>query len=313
MPFHLTPLSRRRFLQTGAVATVLGPEAARRAAAQGAGEGSAPERWALLADTHIAADPELVVRGAKLSEHLSRVVADILAEEIPVQGVLINGDCAFDDGQPGDYTLLAELLAPLGEAGIPVHLTLGNHDDRVHFRAAFAAAAGISPLESHHVGVLETPFADWILVDTLRYVNQVEGELGEAQLAWLAERLAAHPDRPAIVFGHHYPEVVRTDVIPGDPPPRITGLVDSEAFLELLTEQAAAKAYVYGHSHRWSLDEDEAGLHRANLPPVAYVFSEEQPNGWVRATLESDGCTLELRALDPAHPAHGVEHRLAWR
>jgi len=309
MPFHLPPLSRRRFLGSGAALAVFGSSASRLAAAADAG----PQRWALLADTHIAADPEFVARGAKLSEHLARVVADILAEETPVQGVLINGDCAFDDGQPGDYALLSELLAPLREAGIAVHLTLGNHDDRDQFRAAFEDAAGTSPLESHHVGILETPHVDWILVDTLRYVNKVEGELGEAQIAWIAERLASRPDRPAIVFGHHYPQIFRTDVIPSEQPIRISGLVDSEAFLDLLAKETAAKAYVYGHSHRWSLDRDEAGLHRINLPPVAYVFSEEQPSGWVLATLDPEGCHLELRSLDPAHPAHGIGHRLAWR
>jgi len=309
MPFHLPPLSRRRFLSAGAGLSVLAPFSSKRSCAA---EGSS-QRWALLADTHIAADRDFVARGAKLSKHLARVVAGILAEETPVQGVLINGDCAFDDGQAGDYALLAELLAPLGEAGIPVHLTLGNHDDRDQFRAAFAAAAGTSPLESHHVGILETPFADWILVDTLRYVNKVEGEIGEAQLAWIAERLASRPEKPAIVFGHHYPQVFRTDVIPASEPIRISGLVDSEAFVGLLARETAAKAYFYGHSHRWSLDRDEAGLHRVNLPPVAYVFSEEQPSGWVLATLEARGCTLELRSLDPSHPAHGAEHRLDWR
>lgn len=306
MPLHLDPLSRRRFFRGAAVLTASGLGLPLRAAAS-------TESWALLSDTHIAADREKVVRGANMAEHLERVIAEILNEGESLRGVIIDGDVALDDGQPGDYVRLKELLQPLAAAGLPVHCTLGNHDDRVNFLAAYPEFADSSAVAEKHCSVIETGHAALILVDTLRFVNKVEGEIGEAQRQWISAYLSRHPDKPAILIGHHYPQVFRTDIIPSPEEIKISGLVDSEPFLGLLGSHPAAKAYLYGHSHRWGIEQDEDRVHRVNLPPTAYVFDETRPSGWVRATLSSTGMKLELRSLDTTHPSHGEIHDLAWR
>jgi hypothetical protein len=308
MPLHLDSLSRRRFLQGSAV---LALTTVTRGHASAPGKG---ENWALLSDTHIAADAALLSRqGVNMADHLRRVVAEVLAEKDTLAGVIIDGDCAYDDGQPGDYTLLLELLNPLQSAGLPIHFTLGNHDDRDVFRTALGEASGTSPVAAKHCSVIETPHANLILLDSLRYVNKVEGEFGAEQLAWLGKLLAAAPDKPAIIIGHHYPQVFREDIIPGDEKIKISGLVDSEPFLEMLRTHPSAKAYVYGHSHTWLTKKDADGLHEINLPPTAYVFDKARPNGWVRARLSATEISLELRALDPAHPEHGKARELVWR
>ncbi|MBL9151962.1 MAG: metallophosphoesterase [Verrucomicrobiales bacterium] len=317
MPLHLPPttaVSRRQFLRGSAfVAGALCLKSTRLSLS--AAEADAPERWALLSDTHIAADPAFVTRqGVNVTDHLKRVVAEVLAEKDRLDGVLIDGDCAFDDGQPGDYGQLATLLAPLREAGLPIHMTMGNHDDRVSFLAAFSDhRPDAPPVDGKHVSVVEGRHANWIFLDSLRYVNKVEGEFGKAQLAWLDQYLAAHAAKPALLIGHHYPQVFREDVIPGDQKIKISGLVDSDPFLKLLDRHACAKAYIYGHSHDWKMAVDAKGAHQVNLPPTAYVFNNARPNGWVRATVGAGGMTLELRALDPAHPEHGKPAELKWR
>jgi len=308
MPLHLDSLSRRRFLGGGAVLALSPflPSSAALAAES--------QTWALLSDSHIAADPALKSRqGVNMADHLRRVVAEVLAEKDTLAGVIIDGDCAYDDGQPGDYTLLLELLNPLQSAGLPIHFTLGNHDDREVFRSVLGAAAGTSPVAAKYCSLIETPLANLILLDSLRYVNKVEGEFGAEQLAWLGKLLEAAPGKPALVIGHHYPQVFREDIIPGDEKIKISGLVDSEPFLEVLRTHRSAKAYIYGHRHNWLTKQDADGLHEINLPPTAYVFDESRPNGWVRATLAATGISLELRALDPAHPEHGKVRALGWR
>ena len=308
MPLHLDPLSRRRFLGGGTI-LALSPFLPQRGA-----RAAQTETWALLSDTHIAADAALKSpQGVNMADHLRRVVAEVVAEKETLAGVIIDGDCAYNDGQPGDYTTFLSLLDPLREAGLPVHFTLGNHDDRTHFSTALGEATGESPVEGKHCSILETPLANWILLDSLRYVNQVEGEFGASQLAWIEKLLAANPDKPAILVGHHYPQVFREDIIPGDEKIKISGLVDSQPFLDLLGKHPAAKAYIYGHSHTWLMKKEANGLHQINLPPTAYVFHSARPNGWVRATLSEGGLALELRALDPQHPQHGEKHQLAWR
>lgn len=308
MPIHIDPLSRRKFLRNSAI-LCLAPAAG---SVRGADSGS--ETWALLSDTHIAADPkETTQMGVTMAENLRRVVAEVVAEKDQLSGIIIDGDCAYIDGQAGDYSTLSAVLSPLEESGLPIHFTLGNHDNRDVFEAAYKSRIETSPVASKLCSVIETPHADLILLDSLRYVNKVEGEIGEVQLRWLSERLKDNPDKPAILVGHHYPQVVRTDVIPGEKEIPISGLIDSEAFLATLSAQPSAKAYIYGHSHNWSVKKDESGIHQVNLPPTAYVFDQSRPNGWVKATIYDKGITLELKALDTSHPQHNEAHTLAWR
>lgn len=321
MPLHLLPrhsTTRRHVIKTlaaaGAAAVLPGSRLPARAANQDdASGGDTAERWALLADTHIPDDPATAARGVNMTDHFRRVGAELIAEagRAPLQGVIINGDCAYLKGLKGDYENLAELLDPLVEAGLSVHLTMGNHDDRGPFYQVLADHKPERPVvDGQHVALLETPLADWYLLDSLRFVDQVEGELGEAQRRWLAERLARNPDKPAILAAHHY---LQPEDPPGGEPRRMTGLVDSAGFVELLAQHPQAKAFLFGHSHRWHVAADDNGCHLVNLPPTAYVFDAQRPSGWVLATVTATGMTLELRSLDPDHPEHGIETRLAWR
>ncbi len=308
MPLHLDSVSRRRFLQGSSVLVL---SAATRGLSATVG---GTETWALLSDSHIDLDPAKISRqGVNMADHLRRVVAELLAEKETLAGVIINGDCAYNDGQPGDYTLLLDLLDPLRSAGLPIHFTLGNHDDREVFRKVLAKAAGNSSLVDKHCSLLETPHANLILLDSLRQVNTVEGELGAEQLSWLGKLLESSPDKPAVVFAHHYPQAPSSETDTEEKKPRITGLVDTEPFLELLRTHRSAKALIYGHSHAWRTKDVSEGLHEVNLPPTAYVFNEARPNGWVRATLSPTGMALELRSLDPIHPEHGKVTELRWR
>ncbi len=305
MPFHLDSLSRRHFFKGSAV--LLTAPSGTGAAADGA------ESWALLSDTHIAADIGHESRGVNLADHLRRVVEEVVAEKDKLSGMIIDGDCAFNDGQKGDYITLLDLLKPVRDAGLPVHFTMGNHDDRDNFYDRLAHASDGPPVHGKHCSVIETPTVNLILMDSLRFVNKVEGEFGEKQLAWLAAYLDANSAKPAVMIGHHYPQVFREDVIPADNPIKISGLVDSEAFLETVEKRNAGKAYIYGHSHKWNTEIDDNGVHQVNLPPVAYVFDETRPSGWVRATFSDSGVELELRSLDTEHPQHGEKKSLPWR
>jgi len=295
MPFHAGPLTRRQFLTVAA--------ASAGALTLQAAWAEDHDRWALLADTHIAADPEKVVRGVRMAAHLERVRHQLLALEPRPAGALVNGDCALTDGQPGDYARLLALAGPLRQAGIPLHMTLGNHDHRESFWAALRHADP-RPLRSKHVSVLETPRANWFLVDSLDRTNVTPGRLGEEQLQWLARELDARPGKPALIFGRHHP------VIPSGS--SIGGLEDTQALLEVLAPRRQVKAYLFGHTHHWEVREHE-GIHLVNLPPVAYVFQQGDPSGWADLQLRPGGAALTLRSLDPAHAAHGKTHELVWR
>ncbi|HOX58878.1 MAG TPA: metallophosphoesterase [Candidatus Paceibacterota bacterium] len=301
MPIHLPAISRRQFLArslAGSAAFLFGSSllaASRRAD---------PNSWALLADVHIAADASRVARGINMTDHFTRVAREVLALEKRPAGVFIAGDCAYNSGETGDYRRLAELLEPIREAQLPVHLALGNHDHRERFREALRQEGTPKhPLPDRQVALVRTPRANWFVLDSLEKTLSTPGLLGEAQLHWLARTLDANRKKPALVLVHHNPGTMT----------KVGGLKDTEALYEIIRPRKQVKAYIFGHTHAWTVEQDPSGLHLVNLPPVAYVFRESDPAGWVHATLERKGMRLELRCLDTAHKSHGQFVRLQWR
>ncbi|QEG41394.1 metallophosphoesterase family protein [Roseimaritima ulvae] len=306
MPLHLLPQSRRRFLQT-----TLASGTTLLAARMVGAEKSEPSRewWALLSDTHIAADPAAIARGVNMFDNLNRVIDQVLAEPSPPAGVIINGDCAYLNGLAADYATLSKALQRLADAGLSVHMNMGNHDDRGPFYGAFEQQQPERPLvEGKHVSILESKFANVFLVDSLQHVNQVTGELGPSQLDWLTKALDAHNTKPAIVIGHH-----NLQFRPAESQERVSGLLDSQQFIDALHARPHVQAYVFGHTHNWSVRQTDQQLHLINLPPCAYVFNESRPNGWVRAEIGENELKLELRALDPKHVEHGQQKELQYK
>jgi hypothetical protein len=303
VPVYLPPISRRQFL-VGAAAVGGGlvcnglPGAADQQAAVD------PHRFALLSDVHIAADRAKVFKGVTMAGHLGKAVSEVVALSPRPAAAAINGDLAFGTGESGDYGTLLELLKPMREAGLPVHLGLGNHDHRERFRVAVTdQASSVSPCKDRAAYVVESPRANWFVLDSLLETNKVPGTVGDEQRRWLAQGLEARKDKPAIVLVHH--NLDKQDPTRG-------GLTDTFALLGLLHAYKNAKALIWGHTHAWSVKEED-GLHLINLPPVAYVFQEGMPSGWVDMNLAEGGATLELRCIDPTHEQHGERHELRWR
>ena len=304
MPIHLPPLNRREFLR-GSAAAAAGVLTFRCAAAEGAK--ADPHRFVLLSDAHVSANPAEVSQDVNMTDNFRRVVAEVLAEKVQPAAAFLNGDCAFHVGLKDDYHQLATLLDPLRQAGLPLHLSMGNHDDREHFAAALADyRPREQPVAGHYVAVVLAERVNWFLLDSLQHTNQTPGELGQEQLAWLAKALDAHTDKPAIVLCHHNPDLL--SLVPG----LVKGLIDTKPLLDTLASRKHVKALVFGHTHVWAVSRYQ-DLHLVNLPPTAYLFSKGRPNGWVSAALKDDGMSLTLNALDKHHPDHGKTVELKWR
>lgn len=301
MPIHLPPLSRRKFL-TGALATGAGLMLRGRLAAAGASPD--PHTWALLSDSHIAADRAKMARGINMAAQLATAIDDVLKHARRPAGAFINGDLAFNTGEAADYTTFVELIAPLRASGIPLHLALGNHDHRERFWDAVREDASIKrPVVERHVALVRAQRANWLMLDSLDKTNSTPGVFGASQLDWLSRTLDQHADKPAIVVAHHNPSFIADKV----------SIVDQAALFEVLRPRRHVQAFIFGHSHRWNVEKDSSGLHLINLPPTAYVFEPTRPAGWVLAQLEPRGMRLQLRCLDQARPEHGQTVELDWR
>jgi len=299
MPIHYPAHSRRRFLAqlVGGVAAVHSASWLTAAEADG-------EQWLLFSDTHIAADRTKVAREVNMAENLERAVKAALAKNKGAKGVFVNGDCAFNTGEAEDYATFTGLIEPLRKAGLPVHVTLGNHDQREHVRKGLKEAGDQKAyLTDKQVSIVEGKEANWFLLDTLEQTNKTPGLLGEAQLAWLGKELDARKDKPAIVMMHHNPDLKE----------KPSGLKDTAQLWEVLAPRKQVKALFYGHSHTWKVEKHESGIHQINLPAVAYVFNQTMTNGWVEVALTARQMTLRLNAFKEEFADNGKSKVLNWR
>ena len=299
MPIYLPPISRRGFLRRTLVAAAglaLGPKVF-------AAQKPADKNFcALFSDPHNAADRALLHGDLNMASHLASVVREVEALPVSPVGIFVNGDCAFNSGEKVDYATFARLLKPLRR--VPIHLTLGNHDNREHFWAALKdEKAAKRPVADKHTLMVASPDVNWFVLDSLDQTLSTPGLLGKPQLDWLAQSLDANAGKPALVMLHHNPGLTE-----GAP-----GLKDTAALLEVMRPRRQVKAYFYGHTHAWSVTQDGSGIHFINLPPTSYVFKEGKPSGWVRVTIAGERMKLELRCLDTTHPQHGEVNELKWR
>ena len=310
MPITLPPIHRREFIKGSLVLggsvistslTVEGRESV----------GLDPSRVALLADTHISSDPNRVYPGTKWpgspvkeAEHesvnMAQCLADVAKNVIALNPrpahLIINGDCAMSRGTEAEYKVLLRLVQPIRAAGITVHATIGNHDNREKLWKLLPflkkEQMGIQ------AGVIELPHANLVLLDSGR-----KGILGDKQLNWLAKELDERTDRPALVFGHYNPYPNR-----GVRP--IKGMSDGSTLLKLLAKRKHARAYLYGHTHEWQHDQ-RSHLHLINQPAVSYYFGKGHAHGWVDMKLTKQSADLELRCIDPKHKQHGDRRRIS--
>lgn len=292
-------LNRREFLYAGAAAL-----AAPALALQGCATGhrsqgpAATTRWAFLADTHIAADPNDHSGDFYPHHNMKEVLEQVLAA--PPEGMMIAGDVARLQGLAGDYAQVHRLLSVLDEK-VPVYMALGNHDDRANVSAEFKNLPGrIQPVKGKHVTVIDAGPVRLILLDSLLKTNETPGLLGKVQRDWLKGYLADSDDKPVLLCFHH--SLRDTD---GD-------LLDSPRLFDIIEPMPKVKALVYGHSHDYAFATYEE-IHLINLPAVGYSFKAEMPVGWVEANLTARGGEFTLHAVGGNTDIDGQVTSLKWR
>jgi Icc protein len=286
------------------------------------------QSWALLSDIHISQNPDRIHNNVNMTRNLRSVVEDVVAWPEPLSGVLINGDLAYDNGNVEDYAAVLGLVRPMREHGLPILMAMGNHDNRERFWSTLPAEKSTDRnLPGRQTAIVRTAHANWFVLDSLIKTQQTPGRLGDAQRAWLARVLDENTDKPALIAIHHHPAVGGSSDVTPEHSADFLGLLrplnsvlraagsleDTGELMEILRPRRHVKAYFFGHTHRWDVSQDVSGLWLVNFPPVAYLFEEGRPNGWVHATLQPRGARVELRCLDRTRKDHGQVVPLAWR
>jgi len=252
-------------------------------------------RWAFLSDTHIHADPKHQFRGFCTYLNLRKTI-DQIGAKMP-EGMVITGDLARSRGGADAYENVKALLAPISKDR-PIHLAVGNHDDRDSFLTAFTGSAdtGTGIKDKYITTAMAGPIR-MVLLDTLLYVNTFPGMVGKLQRIWLETYLRMSDNTPTILLFHHTP---RAD------------LLDMKRFLEIVTPVRKVKALVFGHSHKFEFSEID-GIHCINLPATGYNFTGSQPVGWVEARMTAHAGEFVLHAVGGNMRQHGTVRFLQWR
>lgn len=190
-----------------------------------------------LTDTHLVT-PGAALYGLDPLARLEACVADIAANHSDAEFCIVTGDLAHQ-GKPDAYAALRRALAPLG---MPVHLLLGNHDDRAAFRAAFPEA----PVDGNGFvqSVVDVSAGALILIDS-NEPGTACGHLCRDRLRWLADCLTDTGPRPVFLFLHHAPFDV------GIPSMDRIRLRDGDILGEILLPHTRRIRHLFfGHLHR---------------------------------------------------------------
>ncbi len=300
--FHILrqpKLSRRQFLSGLAIAggaALLSP----RCVLGGESRGGRKDlvRWALLSDTHTPSDPDNHFGSSYPYRNLREAVGRI-GEKMPDR-LLVTGDVARLTGHPGSYDSFKTILTPIA-AGCPIHLVVGNHDDRDNFQQAFHNYTGDwAQMDGKHVVAINAGPIRVILLDSLLWVNLFPGQLGQMQRLWLDAYLKASDETPTILFVHH--------TISGG----ANDMMDAGRLVDIIKPQKKVKAVVFGHSHACGFRQLHS-IHLINVPALGFNFSGREPVGWIDAQLTAKGGEFTVRAIGGNRRLDGHVRRLSWR
>lgn len=191
-------------------------------------------KFVVMSDLHLVPEGELSMT-LDTAARLEQAVDAVVSRYGDADFCVLAGDLA-DLGQRAAYERLQTIVARLP---IPVHITLGNHDDRPTFLEVFGAEfAG----ETGNVDkVIDVKGYRVILLDSSE-PGRVDGVLTIEQIDWLRARLAEAADRPVIVILHHNANAlhIASDTI---------RMLEPDPFIAALKTHPDIRQVIAGHVH----------------------------------------------------------------
>lgn len=195
----------------------------------------------VLTDIHMAVSPR-AGRPNPLAR-LTAALAHIATHNGDADRVIVTGDLTHE----GDAASYEQLREALNGFTLPVHLMIGNHDNRETFQSVFPQV----PRDPNGFvqQVVDLPERRLILLDTLfappyDYPASHAGVLCDRRMEWLEDRLSERADTPCLLFMHHHPHEI------GFPSMDSIRLTNGETFYARITDHANVQHIICGHIHR---------------------------------------------------------------
>jgi len=235
---------------------------------------------AQISDTHITRPGTLLMGMVDTASALERAIAALNGLDPAPDLAVLTGDLV-ESGEPEEYEHLRKLLAPLR---VPLFVIPGNHDAREPMREAFIGD-GYLPRHGFFNYAIEDYPLRIVALDTL-VPGEGGGALSAEQLRWVADVLAAAPDRPSAVMMHHPP--FATGIRRMD----LAGLSDSAAFAEIIRGQPQVERILCGHLHR-PIETRFAGTVAGTAPSTAHqIVLDLRPEARLSFAFEPPGYQL---------------------
>ncbi len=191
-------------------------------------------KFVVMSDLHLVPEGEVSMT-LDTAARLEMAVEAVNARYGDADFCVLAGDLA-DLGQAAAYERLKAIISRLS---IPVHVTLGNHDDRPTFLSVMGD--GYVAETGKVDKVIDAKGYRIIVLDSSE-PGRVDGVLEAAQLDWLRTRLAEALDRPVIVILHHNANAlhIESDNI---------AILEPDGFLDALATHPDIRQVIAGHVH----------------------------------------------------------------
>ncbi|SET37152.1 3',5'-cyclic-AMP phosphodiesterase [Marinobacter segnicrescens] len=185
-----------------------------------------------ITDPHLMGHGGGALLGVRTRDSLAAVIQLARARQPQPDLLLATGDIAQDASEAAYHEFARQAAA----FDCPQSWIAGNHDDSQVLNRIAA---------QYQAGGRQFLVGSWqvIMLDS-SVRGQVYGQLGEAELRFLAEALTAFPDRPALVSLHHHPVRIDTEWM------NAIGLHNRDQFWEVIDRFPQVKAVLWGHIHQ---------------------------------------------------------------
>ena len=247
-----------------------------------------------ISDLHIMRRGRAAYGVVDTAGMMDACVRHVLALERRPDAVVITGDLT-DGGQPEEYAVLRDLLAPLA---MPLYLIPGNHDRRDAMRAALPDHAYLRRSGFIQYAIDAHPLRI-VALDTV-IPGESGGELCEERIDWLARTLAQAPDKPTVVLMHHPP--FKTFITHMDE----YGLRNPEPFASVISRHRQVQAILCGHVHR-PIETRFAGTIASTAPsPAHQVALDFKPGAPLHFVMEPPAYRLHAYSPETGLVSHTV-------
>jgi Icc protein len=233
--------------------------------------------FALVSDLHFGPEARFAGKLRKLTAHareLTLAFVERMRREVRPDFIVNLGDDIEDESREADLARYEGCQGLLREAGVEVVNVAGNHDT-IHLGKEDLLRAWRSDPGGELYRSFDRGGVHFVVLHT-RERKDRDVSVGEAQLAWLAGDLAAHPGATIVLMHHSAADQDLRGNRWFEGLPHICLVRERRKLRALFEEHGAVRAVFNGHLH-WNHLDVIAGVPYVTLQSLVENLDEDAP------------------------------------